>query len=338
LLNGKSVTRHISDLVSTRANLRCAKVQNIDPFQLPSVADIILPSEVNSDFHANLPRFHNDVVDDDNIEDVLDLSNDKNKLLPLITPPGAGSSDSIVPTVPIVPDVADEDREEHGVAEQLQQSMNAVEHVPVVPQNDHSGFNLSWQKPAHYNRAKVKDDRGLRGRGRGQRHQGVTRGGAGTTGGDKVETALSRGGDDDQRGQTEDAVKQGVGVRAVRKGDSDDSDWVRPAWRIKVLDSEGSDSQRLLRSSARLKVLREALPEGGDEERGGQALAGEGENGVSPADLGTEVIVNTGGEEKEKEEAKRLKEVKEEIDKIREKCDKGGEEEEEGSQGGLVHP
>ena len=33
LLNGQTVTRHVSRLVSTKANYNSAKCQNIDPFQ-----------------------------------------------------------------------------------------------------------------------------------------------------------------------------------------------------------------------------------------------------------------------------------------------------------------
>ena len=48
---------------------------------------------------------------------------------------------------------------------QLQRAMNNVNRDPVLPEGEHSDFDLSWMKKPQFNRAKARNPTG-RGRGR----------------------------------------------------------------------------------------------------------------------------------------------------------------------------
>ena len=156
LLNNQIVTRHVSKLVSIKANYNSAKCQNIDPFQLPGVKDIILPSEITSRFEVNLPRFEVDIddekaeiddkkvdiddkkvdIDDEKVEDNDDNVSSINagqQILPLSYSRNAEISDTTVPVVPVISEVNDELQraEERERAEQLESELNALESDPA---------------------------------------------------------------------------------------------------------------------------------------------------------------------------------------------------------------
>ena len=54
LLNKKIITRHVSQIVSTKANYNTTQFANIDPFQIAYVEDTLLPSDFKSKFNSIL--------------------------------------------------------------------------------------------------------------------------------------------------------------------------------------------------------------------------------------------------------------------------------------------
>ena len=57
LLNKEIITQHISSLVTIKANYNSVKHQNIDLFQIPSLEDLIIPSQLSSPFDTNIQNF-----------------------------------------------------------------------------------------------------------------------------------------------------------------------------------------------------------------------------------------------------------------------------------------
>ena len=80
LLNKKKITRHLNSLVSTSANYYNSKFQYIDPFLILSPQDLIIPSQVNSEFDIHIEGFTRDLFDNKNNidDDSLVVNDDEN--------------------------------------------------------------------------------------------------------------------------------------------------------------------------------------------------------------------------------------------------------------------
>ena len=77
LLNDQIVTRHVSKLVPTSANFNNTRCQSVDPFQIPEITDLIVPSQVDAKFKMDLPRFESDINEDEVEDDVNNVSDIK---------------------------------------------------------------------------------------------------------------------------------------------------------------------------------------------------------------------------------------------------------------------
>ena len=113
LLNKKSVTRQIHQIVPTQANFNICKNQSIDPFQLPDTSEIIVPSMVSSKFDLNIDKFdigcNQSSNDTDRRDPVSDTESDLNITAFDFRPPGTSVPDNPVhdvvhtPLFPVVP-------------------------------------------------------------------------------------------------------------------------------------------------------------------------------------------------------------------------------------------
>ena len=265
LLNGNSVTRHVSALVSTRANISNTMVQNVDPFQLPQVSDIILPNEVISDFDANLPKFTDDIHDGED-DDLKDVNAVKESVLPLF-PSDAGVDDAVVPIV--INDVlSDADkRQEKQSAEVLQRKMNDAVKEPVTSLGEHSDFDLSWKKRPSYYKAKAAGKSTVGGRGRGRprgrgRGRGQRRSEESVPGGEAG--ALD---ENEKQIQDYDGHQEKVVVPPVIEGSSvkekkdKDSDWIPPKTVPIITISDDPFPRRVLRPRKQRLSSMESIPE-----------------------------------------------------------------------------
>ena len=70
LLNKKIIIRHVSQIVSTKANYNTTQFANIDPFQITYVEDKLLPSDFESRFNEPLLKFHDDNITNSTILDL----------------------------------------------------------------------------------------------------------------------------------------------------------------------------------------------------------------------------------------------------------------------------
>ena len=209
---------------------------------------------------------------------------------------------------------------------QLQRAMNSVKRDLVLPRGEHSEFDLSWMKSPHYNRAKIRDQTSQRGRGRGRgRGQRRTRVPEVNNNGKKeMNTILD---EKKSREVAEKSVERGEG-ETVRRGGSDDSDWILPVGRNVVPESESVPSQRQLRPRTRTQAFLEDLPDTDgeeelpdtDDEEGDDPVPQEtGESTAGPTDpvlggverLSDKEISNTSNDNKNSEKVKKKKRPKE---------------------------
>ena len=209
---------------------------------------------------------------------------------------------------------------------QLQRAMNSVKRDLVLPRGEHSEFDLSWMKSPHYNRAKIREQtsqRGQgRGRGRGRRRTRVPE----VNINDEKETNIILD-ENKSRETTKKSAERREGETVRRRG-SDDSDWILPARRNVVPESEDGPSQRQLRPRTRTVAFLEELPDTDGEEElpdtGGEEgddpvprVTGESTAGLTDPVLGgverlvDKEISNTSNDNKNSEKVKKKKRPRE---------------------------
>ena len=148
LLNKKVITRHVTQIVSTRANFNTSQFQSIDPFQINYVEEMWTPSDFKVNFKDHTLQFENDNDTHQTISSPIQSDNEQSLLYDLSAVPDRAANDIPVCDISNIPYVGEvEDRDTQRI---LQESIDAE---PILQRAGDPGQHLSLKRH-RYNKAK----------------------------------------------------------------------------------------------------------------------------------------------------------------------------------------